>query len=118
MQQQSLPETKISSPYLHYQYICVSCPQSRICYAALLLSNVQNLSFSHEPLEKDGEGKKEFNNSMEMVIYTAPLTARACLDVQYLQPVRTMKIHKHAFLGRQNLQKYTKRELSEKSLRA
>lgn len=58
MQQQILPEIKISSPYLHYQYICVSYLQSRICYATLLLLNVQNRSFLHEPLKKDGEGKK------------------------------------------------------------
>lgn len=59
MQQQNLPEIKISSPYLHYQYICVSCLQSRICYATLLLPNVQNQSFLHELLKKDGEGEKK-----------------------------------------------------------
>lgn len=67
MQQQRLPEIKISSPCLHYQYICVSCLLSRICCATLLLSNVQNQSFSHEPLKKDGEGKKEFRYSTEMI---------------------------------------------------
>lgn len=69
IQQQTLPEIKISSPCLHYQYICVSCLLSRICYATLLLSNVQNQSFSHEPLKKDGEGgKKEFRYIMEMIL--------------------------------------------------
>lgn len=81
MKQQSLPEIKISSPYLHYQYICVSCLQSRICYATLLLPNVQNQSFLHEPLKKDGEGKKYFRYSKEIVICNALLAARTCLDV-------------------------------------
>lgn len=60
---QSLPEIKISSPYLHYQCICVSCLQSRIYCATLLLSNVQNQPSLCEPLKKSGKRQKELRHS-------------------------------------------------------